>query len=399
MKKILQINVIANSGSTGRIAEKLGVVAMENGFESYIGYGRWAMPSKSKLIKIGGKIDYLWHGLESRLFDNHGHASRRATTDFLKTVEKINPDIIHLHNIHGYYLNYPMLFEYLAKNKKTVVWTLHDCWPFTGHCAHYDYNGCERWKTQCYHCPQKKTYPASFLFDRSKQNYTDKKHFFTLLENMTIVPVSNWLADQVAESFFKDCPRKVIYNGIDTDVFQPYNQNEMKAKFGWQDKKILLGVASTWSQHKGFSDFIKLAGILPPDYQIVLVGLSPEQKKKLPNNIIGLYRTESTTELAKLYSAADAFVNPTWEDNYPTTNLEAISSGTPVVTYRTGGSPESVKDGIGIVIDKGNIQQLNEAVRKIRKNTEYCREYALKNFRMQNRFEEYITLYNQLLKC
>ena len=202
MKKLtLQINTVANSGSTGRIAEGIGLSAMNNGFESYIAYGRWAMPSKSQLIKIGNKKDYLWHGIESRIFDNHGLASCRATKNFLHAVDEINPSIIHLHNIHGYYLNYPILFQYLAKKKIPVVWTLHDCWAFTGHCVHYDFCGCDRWKTQCHHCPQKKTYPASFIFDRSSKNYIQKKYFFNLLKNMTIVPVSQWLSDQVADSF------------------------------------------------------------------------------------------------------------------------------------------------------------------------------------------------------
>ncbi len=396
-KKILQINVVANSGSTGRIAEGIGALAQTQGFESYIAYGRWAMPSSSHLVKIGAKTDYLWHGIESRIFDNHGLASRRATKNFLHAIDKINPSIIHLHNIHGYYLNYPMLFQYLAEKKLTVVWTLHDCWAFTGHCAHYDFCGCDRWKTQCHHCPQKKTYPASFLFDRSQKNYADKKHFFTMPENMTIVPVSQWLANQVSESFLQNYPCKVIYNGIDTDVFHPYNQNEMKAKFGWIDKKILLGVASTWSPRKGFADFIKLSSLLPEDYLIVLVGLSQKQQKNLPSNIIGISKTESATDLAQLYSAADVFINPTWEDSYPTTNLEAIACGTPVVTYHTGGSPESVAEKNGIIIPKGDLTQLKDAIEKIAKEPERCRQYALENFQQPERYREYVKLYQELL--
>lgn len=371
---------------------------MENGFDSYVAYGRWAMPSQSNLIRIGSKADYLWHGIESRLFDNHGQASRRATTAFLKEIDKISPDIIHLHNIHGYYLNYPLFFEYLSAVKTPVVWTLHDCWSFTGHCAHYAFCQCDRWETQCHHCPQKKTYPVSYLFDRSRQNFVDKKHYFTLPEKMVIVPVSNWLSGQVGKSFLKNYSRHVITNGIDTDVFRPYDQNEIKEKSGWSNKKLLLGVASTWSPRKGLADFIELASLLPDDYLIVLVGLSEKQMENLPHNVIGISKTESATELAQLYSAADVFVNPTWEDSYPTTNLEALSCGTPVVTYRTGGSPESVKEGNGVIVDKGNLQQLKDALMQVRKNTESCRAYALQNFRMQDRFEGYIDLYNQLLK-
>lgn len=397
MSRVLQINVVANSGSTGRIAEGIGTLAQTNGFESYIAYGRWALPSSSHLVKIGGKADYLWHGIESRIFDNHGLASRRATRNFLKAVDEINPSIIHLHNIHGYYLNYPMLFQYLAEKKIPVVWTLHDCWVFTGHCAYYDFCGCDRWKTQCHNCPQKKTYPTSFLFDRSQKNFADKKYFFTMPENMTIVPVSQWLADQVSGSFLQNYPREVIHNGVDTNVFHPYDQHEMKAKFGWSDKKILLGVASTWSPRKGLTDFVKLSSLLPEDYLIVLVGLSAKQQKNLPSNVIGISKTESVTDLAQLYSAADVFINPTWEDNYPTTNLEAIACGTPVVTYQTGGSPESVREPMGFVIHQGDLAQLKTAVEEIVKEPERCRQHALEHFQQQECYGEYIKLYKKLL--
>lgn len=396
--KIIQINTIANSGSTGRIAEGIGLSAMQNGMESCVAYGRWARPSKSRLIQIGGKKDYLWHGIESRIFDNHGLASRGATAKFLNTLDGIGPDIVHLHNIHGYYLNYPMLFRYLAEKKIPVVWTLHDCWPFTGHCVHYDFCGCDRWKTGCHHCPQKKTYPASFLFDRSRKNYEQKKQFFTLPGKMTIVPVSQWLSDQVASSFLKDYPRKVIHNGIDTDVFHPYDQEEMKKKFGLGGEKIVLGVASVWSPRKGLKDFIELASRLPQGYRIVLVGLSEKQKQGLPGGITGILRTESAAELAQLYSAADVFVNPTWEDNYPTTNLEAISCGTPVATYRTGGSPESVSENNGAVVEKGDLDRLAEVILKMEKDPEACRKYALDHFRMQDCFGDYIKLYDALLE-
>ena len=401
--KILQINTIANSGSTGRIAEGISVLANQYGFDSVIAYGRWAVPSQTPLVKIGKKQDYLWHGIESRVFDNHGLASRKATLQFLNKIAIFKPNIIHLHNIHGYYLNYPLLFEYLANEKIPIVWTLHDCWPFTGHCVYYDFCGCNRWKTQCHHCPQKKTYPASFLFDRSKQNYADKKHFFTLPENMTIVPVSQWLSNQVAESFLKNYPRKVIYNGIDTDVFHPYNQNEMKVKFGWQGKKILLGVASTWSPRKGLKDFIKLSQILPEDFLIVLVGLSEEQKKMLPANIQGIARTESTAELAQLYSAADIVLNLSREETFGLTTVEGFSCGTPGIAYNTTASPELFSaDKNGFIVEPGDIDKLSQAVHTLAnkdKSTyiDSCRNYVLDNFRMQDRFAEYINLYNQLL--
>ena len=299
--KLLQINVTANSGSTGRIAEGIGLVAQSAGFESWIAYGRVGRESTSNLIQIGTKYDFLEHGFESRIFDNHGLGSRSATRSFIQKMEQRKPDIIHLHNIHGYYLNYLLLFQYLSKADIPVVWTLHDCWAFTGHCAYFDYAGCNRWQTECHHCPQKRTYPASYLFDRSKQNWRDKKHYFTLPKRMTIVPVSNWLGDLVKQSFLGKYPVQVIHNGIDTDVFRPYSPEIAKAKYGMEDKKVLLGAASVWSPRKGLRDFIELAKILPQEYQIILVGLSRNQAKRLPENITAIPRTESTQALAELY--------------------------------------------------------------------------------------------------
>lgn len=399
MSRVLQINVVANSGSTGRIAEGIGTLAQTNGFESYIAYGRWALPSSSHLVKIGGKADYLWHGIESRIFDNHGLASRRATRNFLKAVDEINPSIIHLHNIHGYYLNYPMLFQYLAEKKIPVVWTLHDCWAFTGHCAYYDFCGCDRWKTQCHHCPQKKTYPASFLFDRSQKNFADKKHFFTMPENMTIVSVSQWLADQVSGSFLQNYPCEVIYNGIDTDVFHPYNQNEIKAKFGWIDKKILLGVASTWSPRKGLTDFIELSSLLPEDYLIVLVGLSAKQQKNLPSNVIGISKTESATDLAQLYSAADVVLNLSKEETFGLTTVEGFACGTPGIAYNKTASPELFIPETGFIVNTMEeiLHALQIILSKGKENyIEICRQHALKNYRKQNRLDDYIRLYQKI---
>ena len=401
-KKLLQINTVANSGSTGHIAEGIGLLALQNEMESYIAYGRWAKPSKSKLIQIGTKTDYLWHGIESRIFDNHGLASRRATADFLKTLDSIKPDIVHLHNIHGYYLNYRMLFQYLAERELPVVWTLHDCWPFTGHCVHYDFCGCDRWKTGCHHCPQKKTYPASYLFDRSQKNYEEKKHFFSLPGKMIIVPVSQWLSDQVASSFLKDYPRKVICNGIDTDVFHPYDQEEMKRKFGFGGEKIVLGVASVWSPRKGLKDFIELSSSLPREYRIVLVGLSEKQKHGLPANITGISRTESAAELAQLYSAADVVLNLSREETFGLTTVEGFACGTPGIAYNKTASPELFTKEVGYVVEAGDMKGVMTKIQQLTqegkfKYTDSCRKHALSHFQMQDRFRNYIELYKRFM--
>ena len=399
---ILQINTVANSGSTGRIAEEIGLLAMQEGMQSFIAYGRWAMPSKSNLIKISSKLDCVWHGIESRIFDNHGLCSKRSTKNFISQIEKINPDIIHLHNIHGYYLNYPILFEYLAKKNIPVVWTLHDCWAFTGHCAYYDFCACDKWKTQCLDCPQKNTYPASFVFDRSAKNYRDKKHCFTMPEKMVTVPVSQWLAGEVADSFLQHYQRKVILNGVDTDVFHPYEQDEMKRKFGWQNKKVLLGVASVWSPRKGFSDYLELAKVLPADYLIVLVGLSDKQQKMLPANMVGIPRTESVEQLAQMYSAADIVLNLSYEETFGMTTVEGFACGTPGIAYNKTASPELFIPGTGHVVAAGNIDLLNEKIRELVKDgkkqyTALCREHALAKYRKQDKFQEYIDLYKNLL--
>ena len=347
MPKLLQISIEVNSGSVGRIAEQIGETAMANGWQSYITYARNHLPSKSTTIRIGNMVDVYWHGVMTRLFDTHCLHSTLATRRLVKQIKEIAPDVILLHHIHGYFLNMKVLFEYLASIETPVVWVFHDCWSMTGHCVHFESAQCDRWKSGCYDCPQKGEYPASALCDRSRKNYVEKRKLFTSVKNMTIVPVSNWLGNIVKESFLSKYNVEVIHNGIDISTFRPLQSN-IKERYGISDKKVVLGVASPWSQQKGFDDFLKLYAHLPSnEFQIVMIGLSEQHQQRLPEGILGFGRTESVEELAKWYSAADVFFNPTYEDTYPTTNLEAISCGTPVVTYQTGGSPESLTVKIG----------------------------------------------------
>lgn len=402
MPKLLQIADSVNSGSVGRIAEQIGETVMRRGWESYIAYARVCNPSKSKTIKIGNKLELYWHGIMTRLFDRHCLHSTNATKKLIQQIKEISPDIIQLHHIHGYFLNMRVLFDYLSSVHISIIWTFHDCWSMTGHCPHFEFTKCDRWKTVCYDCPEKKSYPGSLLFDRSKKNYIEKRELFTSVKDMTIVPVSNWLGGIVKQSFLKDYEVNVIHNGIDIQKFQPI-QSDLREKFSIFDKKIVLGVASPWSPRKGLKDIFKLSLYLSSDkYQIVLIGLSEEQLKQLPSDIIGLTRTESVVELAKWYSVADVFVNPTYEDTYPTTNLEAISCGTPVVTYRTGGSPESITSATGRVVDKGDIVGLAKAIEELcAENKEeiqsICREYAVAHFDKKECFEKYIELYESKL--
>lgn len=401
MKKLLIINVSVNSGSTGRIAEEIGQTAISNGYDTYFAYGRLARESKCKLIKIGKKLNVRLHGIESRLFDNHGFSSRIATKKFIKEIERIKPDIINVHNLHGYYINVKILFEYLNKTNIPIVWTFHDCWPFTGHCSYFDRYNCTKWKTECHSCPNKHGYPSSLILSRAKRNFYKKRKLFSDYKKTTIVTPSNWLSDITKQSFFKGKNIVTINNGTDLTTFKIVNGNK-RHSLNLQNKKIVLGVASIWDKRKGFDDFIRLNELLSDEYKIILVGLNKKQIESLPENIIGIERTESVHELAELYSMADVFVNPTYSDNFPTTNIEALACGTPVITYKTGGSPEAIDEMTGIVVEQGNINKLKEAIESVAKDkamyTERCRERSVNLYNKQDRFNDYINLFNSLTK-
>ena len=396
MPTLLQINVTANWGSTGKIAEQIGVLAQQHGWDSYIAYGRNMNPSHNKLIKIGSMFDVYEHYFENRFFDNEGRASRRATKKLLKEVDRIKPDIVHLHNIHDHYLNYELLFRYLAEKKIPVVWTQHDQWAITGHC-HYNLKGCERWQKECYNCPLSKWYSL----DCSTRNHRLKKDLLADISSLTVVPVSEWLGGTISQSHLKDRPIQVIHNGIDINTFSPQPKNAHERYGIDKHKKIVLGVAAVWDERKGLNDIYELAKKLSPkDYATVIVGKLMEEPKDIGGcQIVFVDRTKNALELAQLYSSASVFVNPTYQDNYPTTNLEAIACGTPVITYRTGGSPESVDELTGAVVDRGDISALLTSIERL-SNTDCadaCRRKALREFDNSKCFNPYIRLYNSVL--
>lgn len=361
--KYLFINSIAGFGSTGRIAAEKCRELMGQGHECVIAYGRQkANCDDIQTVQIGSPLDYKIHGVRTRLLDDHGFGSAGATRAFLKWVKQYDPDVIWLHNIHGYYIHIGLLFDYLRTSGKKIFWTLHDCWSFTGHCSHFDFVGCDRWKTGCHHCPQKKEYPASILLDNSKANYENKRRAFTGIPNLSIVVPSQWLGGLVRESFLKEYPVEVVCNRINLDVFKP-TAGDFREKHGLEQKKILLGVANVWGERKGLQDFVKLASMLEDTYKIVLVGLTPEQIGQMPRQILALPRTASAAELAQIYTAADWFVNPTYEDTYPTVNLEARACGTRVISYNTGGCPETLGEG-DILVPRGDLQGLWDQICK-----------------------------------
>lgn len=404
-KKLLQINVTANWGSTGKIAEQIGLVAMQHGWESYIAYGRMMNPSKSTLIKIGNQWDVYLHYAMSRFFDREGRMSKRATRRLVREIERIKPDVIHLHNIHDHYLNYPLLFEYLAEKRIPVVWTQHDLWAATGGCC-YIPDECEKWKAQCERCILRN----GIALNQSKRNYDLKKKLFNSLESLTVVPVSDWLGGMIKESFLQNCRIRVIHNGIDTNLFKP-QVTDVHQKYGMEGKKIVLGVASEWSRRKGLEDLLELAKLLPEnEYGIIIVGKildDTHTEISCGCSVVYIDRTQNALELAALYSAASVFVNPTYQDNYPTTNLEAMACGTPVITYDTGGSPEAVTPETGWVVEQGNVKGIASIVKslEVKDKSEIvaqrvaCRKRAMEYYDKNDRYREYVELYETLIQC
>lgn len=400
--KIIQINTFPYK-ATGHIMMNIHNVLTEQGYESYVCWGRGRESQNKHEIVITDSFGVKFHGIYTRLLDRTGFASWRATRKLLNKIERINPDIVHIHNIHGYYLNIKMLFNYIRKHNIKVVWTLHDCWPFTGHCAYFDMVGCEKWKNGCYSCKQKGEYPQSIFIDNSKRNWLEKKSLFAGLD-ITIVTPSQWLANLVSYSFLKDYPVKVINNGIDLSVFRPISVWGLKEKYDLDERKIVLGVASEWTPRKGLNDFVMLSKIMP-EVQFVVVGLTDKQIKIMPDTIKGIKRTENQNELAGLYTLADLFLNPTYEDNYPTTNLEALSCGTPIITYDTGGSPETIiSENEGEVFKKQTYNKVDifELAKSIEKRLsmqkEMLKEKELKRFDMNSCFMEYVKLYQKIYK-
>lgn len=394
MPKLLIINITCNQGSTGKISEQVGLMMKKDGWDVYYAHGaRRVNPSQLNTIPFSSvKGEYL-HALKSLLFDADGLGSTRATRKLVQQIMEIKPDVIHIHNIHGYYLNYQVLFEYLNTTAIPIVLTLHDCWNFTGHCTHFVTAKCNKWQTGCHKCPLLGVSPKS-LIDRSSRNYKLKKALFTANKNLHVVPVSYWLNDIVMQSFLKDKDIRVIQNGIDLNVFKPYPIDKT-------DKYKILGVSNVWNKDKGFQDIYNLRDLLPmEEYEIILVGVSQQQMKELPIGITGVSRTANQQELAKLYSVADVLINPTYADTFPTVNLEALACGVPVVTYNTGGSPESLTESTGIVVEKGDVDGMANAIISLKKNklsSENCRSHALNHFNKDKCFLKYKELYKTLL--
>lgn len=397
--RVLLINSVCGSGSTGRIVSDLWSTLKAAGHDVKVAYGvgTASRVDACDLIRINDKKGYYVHNALSKLTDRTGFYSGLQTHRLVREIEKFAPDVIHLHNLHGYYINLRMLFRYLAKNGIPVVWTLHDCWAFTGHCAHFAFHGCDRWMTGCHDCPQKRAYPKSYLLDQSKRNYRQKKELFTAVENMTIVTPSKWLVGLVKQSFLGKYPVKVIYNGIDLDVFKPV-ESDFREKHNADGKCIVLAISNVWNQKKGFDDVCRLAKMLDQEkYQVVMVGLTKEQLSLIPEEVIAITRTENVQELVGIYSAADVLINPTYEDNFPTINIEAFACGTRVVTYNTGGSGEACDNTCGRIVPQGDLDGLKRAIDEATHLNRQDAEKRARFYDRRDRSYEHMKLYEEIV--
>ncbi len=396
LKKVFFLNSVCGTGSVGRIVAGLMKELSDRGVDSLAAYGRYHAPKELSAFRIGSDLDVYGHGILSRLTDCHGLYSARATKRLVKAIAAYDPDLIHLHNIHGYYLNYPILFDYLRHAGKRIVWTLHDCWSFTGHCTHYTYLGCRRYKKSCGHCPQLREYPASFLMDHSEKNLARKKASFSGIPELSLVTPSEWLKGEVETSFLKEYPVHVIPTGIDTGVFSPKKEEakRLREQYGLQESFVILGVANPWRERKGISDFAALSELLDDRFRIVMIGVKESQRKHLPKTILSFPKTDSVSELAAWYTLSDVYLNLTLEDTFPTTNLEALSCGTPVITYDAGGSRESLTDETGIVVERRDLKGVIRALKTVMTDQTkftlaFCRERA-SLYSAEKRFRQYI---------
>lgn len=404
--KILQINAFYEFGSTGRITKQIENRIIAENYDSYVCYGRDVSDNSyvsKNIFKIGTKKDYIIHKLTTHFLGYQNHSSVRATAELVSYIDQINPDIIHLHILHGHYLNLSVLFNYIKEKNIPVVWTFHDCWAFTGHCGYFFDVGCEKWKDECDECPLKKTYPRSLIFDRSREQWSEKKELYSQYQNLHIVTVSIWLEKLVRESFLRNRDIRTIYNGIDCGIFCPRDSyDKIRDRLGIQNKKIILGVASGWTERKGLADFIEIASIIPDDIRIVLVGKIPE-RIDLPDNVIKYGSVSSQDELAEIYSAAEVFVNPSRQETFGLTTAEAMACGTPSVVYDVTASPEivGVDEGCGAVARAYDVTDLLEKTKRfiMKKNEPNTSAIRRINdiFSNEKCLNQYIELYEEIV--
>lgn len=400
MKRIVEINT-TNYASTGNIMLNIAKLARNKGYDVYT----CCKASKESFkyqydnqIYIGYRSERILSSFLASLTGLRDHFNILGTLKFIKELKKIKPDLIHLHVLHDDFINIKLLFKYLSSLNIPVIWTLHDCNPITGKCPGFEIVNCDKWKTGCYECPQLKAHPCSKI-DVTNYIWATKKKFFNLVKYLTIVSPSIWLSNIVKESYLKNHESIVINNGVDLEAYKNIPSN-FKEKHNLNNKFVVLGVANVWNKAKGIDTFIKLAEMLTDEYQIVLVGTNDEIDKLLPKNILSIHRTYNKKELVEIYSASDVFVNPTRQEVFGMVNVEALACGTPVITYNTGGSVETIDEKCGFVVEKDNVDLLKEQIINVCQNKPFNQQDCInraKQFDMNIIFEKYINLYDQKL--
>lgn len=398
--EVIQINSV-DHGSTGNIAINICKSAERSGIRSFL-----LVPCFKKndskdnhVISFGSSVMRAIAWNLERWIGYHDVLCFHNSRSLISFLKKTKPRIVHLHNLHDSFLNLPSVFSFFKKNKIKLIWTLHDCWSFTGRCPYFTALKCQQWENGCQKCLYPKNKYPTTKIDKAKAMWKLKKKWFSCLPNLTIVSPSNWLSELVQKSFLNHYPIRVINNGIDLDVFKP-TESFFRQKYNLVNKNIVLGVAFEWGVRKGLDVFIELSHRLGDEYQIILVGTNDIIDETLPENIISIHSTKNQLELAEIYSAADLFINPTREDNFPTVNIESLACGTPVLTFKTGGSIEIIDDTCGSYVECEDIDAFENKIKYICEKKPYSRNACLKRskmFDMKNKFQEYIELYKEIL--
>lgn len=395
--KVLLINSVCGSGSTGRIVSEIWKLLKAQGHEVKVAYGigQASLVSIEDTYRINNKMGYYLHNALARITDRAGFYSIYHTIKLVRYIKAYKPDVVHLHNLHGFYINISILFRFLASINVKVIWTLHDCWGITGHCAHYSYEGCYKWQNECYDCSLKKSYPQSLLLDQSRRNFNDKLNLYSKIEDLTITTPSEWLAGVVRNSvLLRGRNVYAIPNGIDLDVFKP-TPSDLRRKYDILETDILLlGVSSVWYFKKGFEDFKKIASKLPYNYKLMMVGLNKDQMQELSDKVIGIERTHDANELAAIYTMADVFLNLSYEETMGLVTAEALACGTPAIVYDKTAVPEVVDDKSGVVVEAGNIDAVINAIpTALNFKSDDCLRRS-RYYAKSKKYEEIINLYH-----
>lgn len=401
---VLQINIESNYGSTGRIVEGIGRLAQSQGIETHVAYSRGANPSRLNTHHIGNKLSQGLHLVRTRVFGDHLKGSGFSTKQLIKLIEKLDPNIVHIHQVHGYYLHVPILFKYLRKSDRKIVWTLHDCWSYTGHCSYYTKIGCQKWLKECHNCPQFSGYPKSYFFDRSKEEFNLKKELFASMQNLHLVAISDWLKEEVSKSILAELPISVIKNGVDLEIFKPikFNKELEKKKRGITSKNVVIATGTTWNSSKGLEDYKKLGAKLPNNTTLLLVGIPKYLQVGFPNSTICIERTESKEELSLLYNIADVVLSLSYQESFGLTIPEGLACGTPGVAYRNTALKEHISEHTGKLVMTGNIQEASQAIAEVIEvgksaMSEACISFCHKNYNLKTNYQNYLSLYSQLI--